>query len=371
MLKTLRYCSIAYGAVVLLLCVLVPQLLVESTLRRILFVLGVMGICILGIRVTRIGAFSLPRLLLYTMANLCMTGLVYQATLVHLGVVFLHISIITFSYVASQWRRESIGAGMVVLAYLYMKIIVAPHEAGYIWYWLFFDTLALLINCGIGSYLGKKDREMANIVRQLQSANELLRKRSLIDTLTGLLQRDIFRQEVEDRIGGLSEGESGYLFFFDVDDFKFVNDTYGHPFGDLVLQGVASALLKEAADTNSQSQGHAHGVAGRYGGEELLLFRCHLDEAGAHLLAERLRSRIAALRFATDEGKIVSITASIGGVCARRESSYDLLLEAADQAMYSVKKSGKNGYRFDLNSSLHSNPSAHTIEPCNQVNRSE
>ncbi|MBL0386533.1 GGDEF domain-containing protein [Tumebacillus sp. ITR2] len=361
MLKTLRYSSIAYGAVVLLLCVLVPQLLVESPIRRILFGIGVLGICVLGIRVTRVSTFSLPRLLLYTMANICMTGLVYQATLVHLGIVFLHISIITYSYVASIWRREFYGATMVVLAYLYLKIIVAPHEAGYIWYWLFFDSLALLINCGIGSYLGKKDREMANLVRQLQSANELLRKRSLIDSLTGLLQKDIFRQEVEDRIQGLSGADSGYLFFFDVDDFKRVNDTYGHPFGDLVLQGVASVLLEEAADSNSQTQGHAHGVAGRFGGEEMVLFRCHLDETGARQLAERLRARIASLRFATVEGKIVSITASIGAACARLDSDYEFLMETADHAMYAVKKNGKNGHRFDSDLTSHPHPPLHTI----------
>lgn len=359
MLTTLRYSAIAYSAVVVIICLLVPDLMVESSTRRVLFGIGMLGICVFALRATKLHSFRAPRLILYTMGQLCMIGLVYQATLVHFGVVFLHLVIITYSYVASQWKREWLGVLLIVPSYLFMHTIVAPHEAGYVGYWLFFDSLALSIDCGIGAYLGKKDREMANLVRQLQSANELLRKRSLIDPLTGLLQKDIFRQEVEDRLQSLSTRDRGYLFFFDIDDFKRVNDTYGHPFGDLVLQAVSSVLLEEAADRNNSvhgaALGHAHGVAGRFGGEEMVLFLCHLDEQSARQLAERLRVRISQLRFATADGHTVTITASIGVSGAGPTGVYQAMVEGADQAMYAVKRNGKNGHRFDSDAPLHTN----------------
>jgi diguanylate cyclase (GGDEF)-like protein len=356
---------IAYSAVVLFICVFVPQLLVESPIRRILFGIGMIGICVFGLRATKLKSFRASRLIWYTLGQLCMIGLVYQGTLEHVGVVFLHMLIIIYSYVASQWKREWLGVVLIVPSYLFMHIVVAPHEAGYVGYWLFFDSLALSIDCGIGAYLGKKDREMANLVRQLQSANELLRKRSLIDPLTGLLQKDIFRQEVEERLRALGPDDRGYLFFFDIDDFKRVNDTYGHPFGDLVLQGVSSVLLEEASERNQaapgQAIGHAHGIAGRFGGEEMVLFICHIDEPSARQVAEKMRVRISQLRFATEDGHIVAITTSIGAAGAGTDGDYLALVEGADQAMYTVKRNGKNGHRFESDTKAHTDQELHMM----------
>lgn len=124
------------------------------------------------------------------------------------------------------------------------------------------------------------------------------------------------------------------LLMLDLDHFKSINDTYGHLSGDKVLRAVGHLLSEALRSTD---------FTARYGGEEFVVILPQTAEEQASQLAERLRQRIAALRF-VHNGETFAITVSIGvaslqpGALARRRS----LLEKADQALYQAKNQGRN-----------------------------
>lgn len=124
------------------------------------------------------------------------------------------------------------------------------------------------------------------------------------------------------------------LLMVDLDHFKDVNDTYGHKAGDMVLREMGNILRKALRSTD---------LAARYGGEEFVVLLPHTSDADAHMLAERIRSRVEDTIFAFEDRKF-SITASIGVAsvepgCLTREE--DLLLKA-DKALYDAKNNGRN-----------------------------
>jgi len=125
------------------------------------------------------------------------------------------------------------------------------------------------------------------------------------------------------------------LLFVDLDGFKDVNDTHGHLLGSRALVEVAAVLRRAARETD---------IIARYGGDEFAIVLPETDLAGAQLVAERVRDRIAAHRFLHGEGLAVRLTASIGiAVLPDHATTAEGLLQAADRAMYWVKSRGKNG----------------------------
>ena len=123
---------------------------------------------------------------------------------------------------------------------------------------------------------------------------------------------------------------------FDIDDFKLVNDTYGHLQGDLVLREVARVLRESSREIDEPA---------RYGGEEMAVALPQTGLQGAYEFAERVRQRIASLELPRVDGDgTLRVTASFG-VAALPHSSRrdkDALVAAADAALYRAKRSGKN-----------------------------
>jgi diguanylate cyclase (GGDEF)-like protein len=121
----------------------------------------------------------------------------------------------------------------------------------------------------------------------------------------------------------------------DLDDLKQINDTFGHPQGDVVLVEVGRVLRDLSRDIDEPA---------RYGGEELAVILPQTDLHGAGLLAERMRAAIAALKIKRTDGQgTLSITASFGvaslPACA---SDRESLIAEADAALYRAKRAGKN-----------------------------
>jgi diguanylate cyclase (GGDEF)-like protein len=161
-----------------------------------------------------------------------------------------------------------------------------------------------------------------------------LRAISTFDPLTGLHNRrwmnEMFLRQIDRCARG---GQPLALAMLDVDRFKAVNDTYGHPGGDQVLLWVARAM---------QQHFRPGDLIARYGGEEfcVLLPDARLDRALAAV--DRLRGSIEAASIALDDGRSLTITIS-GGVAAWREGwSLDDLVQAADKALYAAKQGGRN-----------------------------
>ncbi|HYB29261.1 MAG TPA: GGDEF domain-containing protein [Solirubrobacteraceae bacterium] len=123
------------------------------------------------------------------------------------------------------------------------------------------------------------------------------------------------------------------LIILDIDDFKAVNDTHGHPHGDAVLRQVARVLRENSRDADSPA---------RYGGEELSLILPHTDLEGAYAIADRIRTAVEGLRVPrTDGAGVPRVTASVG-VAASTAGHKDALIADADAALYDAKRRGKN-----------------------------
>ncbi|HEX9851259.1 sensor domain-containing diguanylate cyclase [Candidatus Deferrimicrobium sp.] len=162
---------------------------------------------------------------------------------------------------------------------------------------------------------------------------ESLTKKATTDGLTGLSNRKAFLERLAVDLSRLDGRHPCGVVMLDIDHFKGVNDTYGHPFGDVVLRGVASVLGKGVRKGDT---------AGRYGGEEFVLYLHMADTERAREGAERFRRMIRQIRFA-HEGKEIGVTASFGVACAPHHGKgVEELLKHADEALYLSKERGRD-----------------------------
>ena len=123
------------------------------------------------------------------------------------------------------------------------------------------------------------------------------------------------------------------LLFIDLDYFKRVNDTYGHPAGDACLRAIVEPIQAELRQTD---------VIGRYGGEEFVVILNSADTAAAHLIAERILERVASVRI-TGFGAPIQLTCSIGVAGSDTLGVWgDELIASADAAVYAAKNAGRN-----------------------------
>jgi diguanylate cyclase len=142
----------------------------------------------------------------------------------------------------------------------------------------------------------------------------------------------------------------------DVDDFKQLNDAYGHLVGDRVLKAISNVVKAQMRGVDT---------AARYGGEELAVILPRTEMVGAYSLAERIREAIAELRITTDEDppRALAVTVSLG-IAAYPESkahSGEDLVRRADRALYRAKRTGKN--RVELYWSDDSGSQAIVVDP--------
>ncbi|HWE96733.1 MAG TPA: GGDEF domain-containing protein [Tepidisphaeraceae bacterium] len=187
----------------------------------------------------------------------------------------------------------------------------------------------------------------------LVEQNQQLKKRAMTDALTGLANRAHFDQFLAEQLQAAAESRKPMsLLLLDVDKFKSVNDRYGHPAGDRVLQALGQKFAAAA---------RAQDLAARYGGEELCLILPSTGRAAAAAIAENIRRSIAAKPIVCG-AMAIPLTASIG--VATFEPGGTLksavhLLKAADLAVYNAKHSGRNCVRvFTLPTAAPAKPPA-------------
>jgi len=178
-------------------------------------------------------------------------------------------------------------------------------------------------------------KRIIGLMDELVAAREALRELAMHDALTGLWNRAAVRDALSEELRrSRCEGANLGVLVLDVDHFKKVNDTFGHLAGDAVLREVGRALRGIV---------RSYDMAGRYGGEEFLVVLPGCDEVTAVSHAERVRKAISRLEVPTEHGEI-RVTASIGvaAVDCKSEVGVDGLIELADAALYSAKRSGRN-----------------------------
>jgi diguanylate cyclase (GGDEF)-like protein len=187
-------------------------------------------------------------------------------------------------------------------------------------YWSFFDCV-------------NRDK----LYQELIETKELLEKQSLeliematVDPLTGLLNR----RSLDDRAGMvLSQAQrnnsSVAVVVIDIDHFKNVNDTYGHAFGDAVLQSLGKTLIEGRRE---------HDIVARFGGEEFVLVLPNVDEKDALNISEKIRTDISKNTI-NDINVTVSIGVSLNNA---NKNEFDVLFKDADSALYKAKNMGRN-----------------------------
>jgi two-component system, cell cycle response regulator len=190
------------------------------------------------------------------------------------------------------------------------------------------------------AYRGDAARQLEVVA--MQAAQSIQRARlfeaterlATTDGLTGLVNHRTFQLRLDEHLAAAQRyGKKVSLLLTDIDHFKSVNDTYGHPVGDVVLKGVAKILQKEARTTD---------VAARYGGEEFAVVMPETDREGAVKTAERIRERLAQAVFGSDQGEL-KVTLSIGVATFPQDARAKAeLIELADGGLYHAKRHGRN-----------------------------
>lgn len=219
--------------------------------------------------------------------------------------------------------------------------------------WVFFLSGLAVVIIAAGLYLlrrqGATKRKSGRLIedrlqvlearaRQLEQANKTLLRLSYEDSLTGIANRRQF-DEVIDREWRRARraGSALSLIMIDVDDFKAVNDEYGHQFGDECLIRLAR-LLRDALNRPAD-------LVARYGGEEFAILLPETDAEGAAELSEAIRAKVVGMKI-TFEGlqRDAVVTVSMGVIThyPTRALSSVALIAAADEALYRAKKNGRN-----------------------------
>lgn len=169
-------------------------------------------------------------------------------------------------------------------------------------------------------------------------ATERLKLAGLTDVLTGVHNRRYFESRcLEEVLAARRSGQPLVCMFLDVDHFKRLNDTHGHPFGDEVLKRLASILAHRIQRTGS--------LVARYGGEEFAVLLPDTDLPSAAKLAEFIRQQVENMSLGNENTGLVRITISIGVACASDTAltaSTTALVDMADRALYQAKRSGRN-----------------------------
>jgi diguanylate cyclase (GGDEF)-like protein len=191
-----------------------------------------------------------------------------------------------------------------------------------------FDSEELLARANVG-------RRFVELHREIEAKNRFLEQLALSDELTGLPNRRAIEQWATRQLSGAARHNFPFwVIMADLDQFKSINDTYGHDAGDAVLKKFGEILKANTRQCD---------ICGRIGGDEFLQVITHSKEDGVRLSIERLREKVEEQEF-TFDGHDVRITASFGVAGLRRGQHLDFerVLVQADVALHSAKRLGRN-----------------------------
>ncbi|WP_189002183.1 GGDEF domain-containing protein [Deinococcus roseus] len=179
------------------------------------------------------------------------------------------------------------------------------------------------------------EREQERLSQELSSLNEKLLQESILDPLTGLLNRQHFTQLLLGEFLRFKRyGESFGLLTIGVDEFRRINDRFGHDAGDMVIKEVAAAINQEIR--------HGVDMTARLSGEEFVVLAVHARLDNAAVLAERLRRRLGQLSYTLPEGTL-KVTCCVGiSVVAPEDSTWEQVLKRANIGLYEAKSRGRN-----------------------------
>lgn len=208
--------------------------------------------------------------------------------------------------------------------------VVGEQELGHLLMWRHGSTLNAEQVRGL-DFLLRQMQCVARLLEKLDQTQALLYR----DGLTGLYNYRYLDVALDAEIRRAQRFQSKFcLLFIDLDNFKPINDNYGHLSGSEVLKQVAEVVRDDLREVDSVF---------RYGGDEYVVLLLEATSASGAMTAERLRRKIEQASFRTEDQSTVHVTASIGvAACPEHGLSKELLLKMADQSMYKSKHGGKN-----------------------------
>lgn len=169
---------------------------------------------------------------------------------------------------------------------------------------------------------------------RIQQLMTMLAQRAQVDGLTGLWNRAYFDTRWAEEVSRSSRHARPLsVAMVDIDHFKSINDSFGHPAGDSVIQGLAKILQREC---------RASDVACRYGGEEFAVIMPDTGPDDAKVLCDRVRTALSAVTWPKHPERRVTASIGIAGAAAGAATTPESWLEAADRNLYAVKKGGRN-----------------------------
>ncbi|MFC5600107.1 GGDEF domain-containing protein [Deinococcus cellulosilyticus] len=179
------------------------------------------------------------------------------------------------------------------------------------------------------------EREQERLSQELTSLNEKLLQESILDPLTGLLNRQHFTQLLLGEFLRFKRyGESFGVLTIGVDEFRRINDRFGHDAGDMVIREVANNVQQEIR--------HGVDMTARLSGEEFVVLAVHARLDSAAVLAERLRRRLSQLTYTMPEGTL-KVTCSVGiSVVSQDDTTWEQVLKRANVGLYEAKSRGRN-----------------------------
>ncbi|HKB25766.1 MAG TPA: diguanylate cyclase [Methylomirabilota bacterium] len=168
--------------------------------------------------------------------------------------------------------------------------------------------------------------------KELEVTNSKLKETSFRDEVTGLYNRRFFSLRLEEEMSRFKRfNHPVSLVLLDIDNFKSVNDEFGHAVGDETLRELAQILMKHSRGIN---------VVSRFGGDEFAVLLVETSKAGARLYADRIRQVVATFPFS--HGKPVTASFGVASLPDDEVTTSDDLFRAADEALYAAKRAGKN-----------------------------
>jgi len=172
---------------------------------------------------------------------------------------------------------------------------------------------------------------------QIRENIQQLQKSAFIDPLTQVPNRRYLEQKLEESLDEFKKlGKNSGFIFLDIDNFKHVNDTFGHLAGDKILKAVAQTILSNIKP---------HDVVGRFGGEEFAVILKDVNEESLKKIASKL-STLIKTSSVYDEGHEISVTVSMGLTLPKESDTKESIIERADSLMYKAKKQGKDRFVF-------------------------
>ena len=193
--------------------------------------------------------------------------------------------------------------------------------------------VALDMSLAIEAYCIDRVGTLQESVDTMRGEGEALRRTLRIDSLTKLCTRTFSMQVLNAALSVSRETHRPLcVVMADLDHFKKINDTYGHPFGDKVLSAVARRMSSDARDRDT---------IGRYGGEEFILILEDTHQEKAEVLAERIRKKVGADPIHIGD-VAVQMTLSLGIAEVRDDDDVESTIARADRALYAAKTAGRN-----------------------------